>query len=267
MRLPVIVRRLVLPSLLVLGLVGCPESAPPADPPAAPAADAPTPAAPAAPAEDYGDEPAEHMRHHFADATVIQEAVVRADLEAMRAAAGSLAGHAPLEGLGDDAKPAIAAVRAAATSAKDAPTLADAAKALGSLGAACGSCHASRSITPTFAAVPKPSEDPSLQGHMARHAWAVNRAWEGLVAGDAAGWTKGLNGLAEPPLAPEAFGPNPPEAATTASQTVHELAVTGLSAEDPAARGGLYGDLLAACSTCHEALGRAPGKGVYTGEQ
>jgi cytochrome c553 len=75
-----------------------------------------------------------------------------------------------------------------------------------------------------------------ILGYMARHAWAVNRLCEALVKGDAALWTRGLN----------------------------ELAVVGLGAKGSAARGAVYGRLVAACSACHEAMGRAPGARVDT---
>jgi cytochrome c553 len=48
------------------------------------------------------------------------------------------------------------------------------------------------------------------------------------------------------------------------SDLVHELAVVGLGAKDSAARGAVYGRLVAACSACHEAMGRAPGARVDT---
>ncbi len=116
--------------------------------------------------------------------------------------------------------------------------------------------------------MPKPSgADESLQSHMARHAWAVNRMWEGLVAHDAELWSKGLNELAEAPLPAEVFGPNPPAGALDASQRAHELAASGISAKDQSERGNVYGQILAACSQCHDALGRGPGKGVYAGEK
>jgi hypothetical protein len=92
----------------------------------------------------------------------------------------------------------------------------------------------------------------------------VNRLWEALVKGDAALWTRGLNELAEPPLGPDILGTSPPAGAVASSDLVHELAVVGLGAKDSAARGAVYGRLVAACSACHEAMGRAPGARVDT---
>lgn len=247
---------LLLPMTLLLACSApAPKEAPAVDPPAA------------SEEADYGESPKEHMREHFVDATGIHEAVVRGDVEALRAAASRLANHAPLPTLGKDAESAVMSVRTAAAQARDAVTLSEAAKAVGTLGAVCGDCHASISVSPEFLDATKPTEDSSVQGHMARHAWAVNRAWEGLVAGNAKRWERGLNMLAEPPLPRSAFGPEPPMAAMASSNRVHELAVAGLTAADATSRGEVYGQLVAACSTCHTALGQAPGAGVYTREQ
>ncbi|MCO4770469.1 MAG: hypothetical protein KDA24_10610 [Deltaproteobacteria bacterium] len=252
-------------SLVLLG--GCSE-----EPESTPASPEPTeagaPAPPKTATSSYGDAAVPHMKHHFADACAIHDAVVRGDLGAGREAAGRLASHEPLADVPEFAPALLSTIQEAAGTVTTVESLGLASIAARKVGVACGDCHERSGAKLAFKDVPKPSEaDLSLPGHMARHAWAVNRMWEGLVAHDAALWTRGLNELAEAPLPPETFGPKPPAAVAAASEKVHELGAAGLTAKDQSERGTIYGQLLAACSQCHDALGRGPGEGVYTGEK
>jgi hypothetical protein len=137
---------------------------------------------------------------------------VRADLGAVREAATLLAAQEREPTFAADAAPSLQDIRDAAATVRDASSLTAASAAAGALGAVCGECHARTGAHPSFAEVLKPKEDETLLGHMARHAWAVNRLWEALVKGDAALWTRGLNELAEPPLGPDILGTSPPPA-------------------------------------------------------
>jgi len=207
------------------------------------------------------------MQHHFADACALHDAVVRGDLDAMREAAGRIATHDPVADAEDFAPELVQSMRTHAADAQTAQTLGPAVFAAGKLGVTCGECHSKSEAKVTFASVPKPpADDEDIRGHMARHAWAANRMWEGLVAGDTARWNQGVNELAEPPLPMAVFGADAPETAQKASEMVHELGASGLTATDQVARGKVYTQLLSSCSQCHDALGRGPGIGIYSGE-
>ncbi len=259
--------RILLVAALPLFLTGCSgsSSTPREDAPppvvAEPIPAAATQAAATSPAAaTYPKNPRLHMQHHFADACVVHDTLVRGDLDAMREAAGRLASHEPLADAPEFAPELVEGMRTHAAAAQQAESLGPAVFAAGKLAVTCGECHSKSEAKVTFAQVPRPSADADdLFGHMARHAWAANRMWEGLVANDTALWNQGVNELAEPPLPIEAFGAKPPETVSKASQMVHELGASGLTAMDQAARGRVYTQLLSACSQCHTALGRGPG--------
>ena len=80
------------------------------------------------------------MREHFTRGAEIRDAVIRADLEAVRAPARWLAEH-PQEDLPLSAQPNIAEMQRLAAEVAAASDLVQASRGMAQLAAACGSCH------------------------------------------------------------------------------------------------------------------------------
>jgi hypothetical protein len=122
-----------------------------------------------------------------------------------------------------------------------------AAKATGTLGAACGRCHLAMSAKLVFAVELPPVQpsNPRLASQMATHQWAASRMWEGLVAPDDARWLQGARALGESRIAITAGGPE-----SDVSQ-IHLLAARAQQPGGIHERGALYGELLGACAHCH----------------
>ena len=78
---------------------------------------------------------------------------------------------------------------------------------------------------------------------MARHAWAADRLWEGVIAGDTDRWRRGLAVLAERP-----FGAPPSKL-----QAIAEAQLASYATE-LAPRAAAYGTILLECATCHSRL-------------
>jgi hypothetical protein len=100
-----------------------------------------------------------------------------------------------------------------------------------------------------------PSLPPDRQTpatRMARHAWAVDRLWEGLIASDDARWARGLAVLSDTPL--------PFSSATTAPRYASELRALARAQIDTRTttnfddRGAAYGEMLVRCAGCHSSL-------------
>jgi len=119
--------------------------------------------------------------------------------------------------------------------------------------AACGSCHADKGAKVSFDDPPALPASDGVASHMGRHRWAAARMSEGLIAGDAALWTKGATALLEPHL-DQLTRPNgepAPDESAALGKRIHELGAEGLKAADAKTRQAIYGEFLAACGTCH----------------
>ena len=225
-------------SAVALLSVACSSPEPPPEPPPAPVAEA-VPAKP-----------------HFVEAVAIQDALILGDLIAAQTAARQISSKEAPAGMGDRGS----RIRTAAGAAAAATDLATVGEALGAMATQCGECHQEREAKIELELPRLPSHDPALKPHMARHAWAVNRLWEGLITGSGERWSKGLSALAEETIGPDHITgmDKLPETASGAAQRVHELAAEGLMATGGSDRQRIYSELVAACGTCHGFLGTGP---------
>jgi hypothetical protein len=87
---------------------------------------------------------------------------------------------------------------------------------------------------------------------MARHVWAADRLWEGLIGGDEDRWTRGLAVLADSPLP---FGPltDAPALATQLQRRAREQ-LDARAMTLPDGRATAYGEMLVTCAACHSSL-------------
>ena len=120
------------------------------------------------------------MREHFAKGAAIRDAVIRADLEGVRAPAKWLADH-PQDDVPGSAQANVPEMRRLAAEVAAAKDLPQAARSVARLAAACGSCHTAIQVTPTLIAALPRGEDETLAGHMRKHYRAADLLYRGLV--------------------------------------------------------------------------------------
>ncbi|MCC6751392.1 MAG: hypothetical protein IT371_27310 [Deltaproteobacteria bacterium] len=251
------------------GAVGCKEpTAPNPDPTKTPekqsAAKKPAPAAEkaspdAAPAGEHGgadaraDSLAEHMRGHFGAATTLRNAVIAGRLDGLAA---------PSKALADDQmeskkapepwQPRLKAMREAAVRAGKAKSVAEAASAVAELGATCGGCHRQTKTEVNFPLGTVPPEGKDRKSHMARHAWAMSRLWEGLVGPSDYAWKTATAVLAEEPLKSHEIPPKSAgKEASVLADEVHKVGRRAGAAKTVEQRAKVYDALVRLCARCH----------------
>ena len=87
---------------------------------------------------------------------------------------------------------------------------------------------------------------------MARHAWAVDRLWEGMIGPDDDRWAAGLDVLAATPLPFTPLTDAPALAAGLRELARAQLANRSATGLDDRARA--YGEILVMCAACHTSL-------------
>ena len=193
-----------------------------------------------------------HMHGSFDTVRGIERLLIRGKLDDARYFARLLATEPEVPGLAPWAKQ-IAVVRDRAAVVAAAPGIDEACRRVARLAAACASCHADASAQPEFQPPPAlPADQPFITARMARHQWAADRIWEGMVgdAGDA--WRAGLDVLAEAPL------PWPTLAGDRAglARRLQQLADQARRAakDDLDERARRYGEILVTCAACHASV-------------
>ena len=201
----------------------------------------------------------QRMWSHFLAAAEVQAAVIRGDLEATKEAATWLAEYDE-PGLPDGAEAFLRELQRAAARVVEATTIEAAGAATGRIAAACGSCHREYypEMEPTGLVEPTPGGKGDLAAHMARHAWAADRLWDGLVLPSNAAWEGGADAFAGVPLATDDLAFDNPEGVRALANRTHELGRRAGLETEPSLRARTYGELLSACAACHQMTGQEP---------
>jgi len=237
------------PALTTLLLLSCTK-------PAAPEA-APTQTVVDPPASEVA--PAEHMRDHHDRITRARDAIIRGDLEAAREPMDWLGQHDTHPGVPEEARPYILEMKGAARVAAGASTIDGVAVGLATVATICGECHARLDLGPRFEPVEMPPAEAGVAWHMARHRWAADRMWEGMIAASDDLWVAGVGGLKEDPLREEELhGGEMSEDERAVATWLHDMATFGEQMEGSMARSAFYGALLSKCSDCHTRAGGGP---------
>ena len=152
----------------------------------------------------------------------------------------------------------VVAVRDSAAALARVTTVEQGCRAVATLASACAGCHVDTGVAPQFGTFPLPPDKTSVDARMMRHRWAADRLWEGIIGGEDAPWTAGLDVLAAAPLDWAAL----PERAAFA-KTLQQLATTARKQKRAtiATRTKAYGEILVTCAGCHAAK---PTKGATT---
>lgn len=238
---------------VILGASSCKSEAPPPATTTAPLTPAPAPSGAPAAAPETPTVHA-HMAEHYAQADRMKRSAIRGDLAEYRQAASWLAEHELSATAPETWRERARAMQEAAKSGRDAQDLAAATAALGRVGEACAKCHAELG-KPTLAVGEPPSEGSGAQLHMARHQWAADRLWDGLIAPSDELWIRGAEVMADAPLTTGEIAPGQsvqPRVTELASD-VHDQA-NAARLLPAAERGAAYAAFVQSCSDCHGAL-------------
>jgi hypothetical protein len=192
------------------------------------------------------------MRRSYDEARALEIALLFGRLEEVRTHALALAGLAPNAHLRGGA---LRTLRARAEQIAAAPGAETTLPSFAELAVGCGSCHAEmrRTIRPRESAR-EPVDDGTLPARMARHQWAAERLFDGLIGPSEASWRTGLELLAQAPLPLDAVSEDPGVQARGArfAARLSEMAFETASAPaDPSGRTYRYVRVLEACVGCH----------------
>jgi hypothetical protein len=219
---------------------------------APPLAESQTTAAQPAPAGQPAATVRPRMRQHFSQGAAIRDAVIRADLNAIREPATWLAEH-PQTDLPASAASNVREMQRLASAVASAPDLAQAAQGVAKLAAACGACHTAVNATPTLVAAFPRGENETLAGHMRKHYRAADLLYRGLVVPSDHSWNAGATALIGDPVELELQRASTPQPEIEAlAKRLHGLAQEAAKAANAAARSEVYGQMLATCSDCHQ---------------
>lgn len=201
------------------------------------------------------------MHDHDVHALALRDAIARADLDVARREATTLADLRVDGGTAPAWRKQLAAMNAAATKVAQARDLGDASRELAALARTCGDCHATLGGGPRLTLTEAPEPEPGVAPRMARHRWAADHLWQGLVMPSDRAWRMGARVLTDAPLEPELLTPgkSPVPAIGTLSTSVHELGRKASVVQAQLDRSVVYGELMATCSACHARLEGGPG--------
>jgi hypothetical protein len=193
------------------------------------------------------------MLEHFVISTWARDSIVDGDLEAIRTPLLALAEYSYATVAPGGWMNGIAQMQAAARLTAQAHTLSAAASGIAALGRTCGQCHSENGgpVVQYYMAEEGAPQSDGLDGRMFRHAWAVERLWEGLTTPSNNAWMAGASALTLAPVAaPETQPPLTP-AVTKTLDLVRTLGTRAVRAGSTEAREKIYGELLVTCAECH----------------
>ena len=191
-----------------------------------------------------------HMHASFDLIRAIERLLIRGKLDDAKRFAATISEPADAPAHGPWASQVIL-VRDRASAVARATTVAHACQLEAKLAAACGGCHVETAVVPRFGVYPPaPPDLPAIGARMARHRWAADRLWEGIVGGADEPWRAGLEVLAAVPLE---WGDGIAARAQLARQLQHDAAAARarVPVESLDARASAYGAMLSTCAACH----------------
>jgi hypothetical protein len=191
-----------------------------------------------------------HMHENFDLVRAIEKLLVRGKLEEGQRLAAAIA-RAPDEPGMQAWASQTARVRERASAVATAAGVDEALRAEARLADACASCHTDAGVVPEFReAPPIPADKPTVEARMARHLWATDRLWEGIIGDADDSWRSGLDVLAATPLPwPRVEGDR-----AQLGKQLQKLAGAARSMDRTTARedrARAYGEILVTCAACH----------------
>jgi cytochrome c553 len=192
------------------------------------------------------------MQAHFKDALLIRQAVIAGSPEDAVDPAHALTHIQDLDHLPDGWRVFVERMQVAASRIQDSTTSSLAAAATADLGVSCGMCH-QRHGGPKASNQPSPAQGTSIKSRMARHVWATERLWEGLIVPSNDAWTAGAQALSAEPFPSEVLQEGGVSVRSAAGDFA-QLAVNAPGKKTSEQRAALYAELLVTCGSCHRAM-------------
>lgn len=234
------------------------EAKPPAKAPAKPAKPAEAASKPSTDSRSLH----KHMQEHFVKADNLKDAVVAGKLDDAKALAKWMVEHPAPKDLPAMYKPHVERLRGTAQVIVDGAGASEVAHGAAAMAAACAKCHQSRGKQLDFGSDPEPAAgDDISKSHMARHAWAATRMWDGVVGGSDELYSTGAKIMSELPLFAVSLKKDNKLMAAAADQMIDQLKVSAekaVAAKSPEARAEVLGAVLSTCSNCHAMLDKGP---------
>jgi mono/diheme cytochrome c family protein len=189
-----------------------------------------------------------HMHENFSLVRAIERLLLRGKLAEARDLARAIAIAPDEPGMSTWSKQTIR-VRDRASELATATTLDAAFVAESKLAIECAGCHVATGVTPEFATPSQPPPDQAtIAARMARHLWAADRLWEGMIGMADDSWRAGLEILAQPPLPAVEMG----EVRARFARQLQRVAETARkSTSTDKDRAATYAQLLTQCAACH----------------
>ena len=193
------------------------------------------------------------MHGHFMSLRLVHRALLFGDLKEARRQARVLAEMAAPGGL-PGWEESVARIRETAGRLTRTRSATRARRLAAELAVRCGDCHEETADVSRFVADSEPFDDGSAAGRMARHEWAAESVWLGLVGPSPDLWRDGLAALASPPLLPDAFTDDRArhQKVDALSRRMADLAARERLLDDEDARAAAFADLLDVCAGCHK---------------
>jgi cytochrome c553 len=189
-----------------------------------------------------------HMHQNFDLLRAIERLLIKGKLDEARTFAAAIA-SAPDEPSHGPWATYKVTIRDRAAAVAKATDVGDALRKTASIGAACGNCHDDHVVKLALDSVPTlPPDSPTLDARMARHRWAVDRLWEGVVGNSDQAWRAGLDVLAVTPFE------EPASRAGIARQLQRQADIARRPPPGKLVdRATSYGEILTTCASCHTA--------------
>ena len=192
-----------------------------------------------------------HMNTHFERAGEVRDALVRGQLDRVRSGAEWIATHQ------EPATPpagSATTMKSFAHQVSRAQTLEEAAHATAQMGRSCGECHQAQKVSPRFLVGTVPPQGSGLQAEMARHVWAAERMWEGLIGPEDYSWRSGAEALEVGWLGPGdvVADPGDRDKVRELCQRLYALGARASAAKGMEERAEIYGEFLTTCIDCHQ---------------
>jgi len=194
-----------------------------------------------------------HMFAHFDRAREVHDALVGGDLDRAKESAEWIVTHQDPTGSPGSPPEYRSAMRRYAGQVSVSRDLQAAASAAAHMGQACGDCHRANEVAPRFLIGTAPPGGSGPEAEMARHIWASERMWEGLVGPGDNAWRSGAEAIRGGWLDPQEVVSNPEDKPRIRElvRQVYDLGSQAHSTTDSEARAELYGAFLNTCNECH----------------
>jgi cytochrome c553 len=189
------------------------------------------------------------MGEHYRAAETLRQAIIFGDRDEIFKPSRKLVYLSNVDELPPDWRAPVERMQRSAERLKDSTDMPTAAAAMADVGTSCGWCH-ERLGGPRVKLGAPPASDGSLHARMKRHAWAVERLWEGLYVPSSEAWSTGLAALSHEPFAANVLHDRGVYARSAADD--FEKALTAApGSDDPSKQAATYARLLTTCATCH----------------